>query len=286
MMEEPKVICVVLTWNDRENVVECLESLLGLKYRNVEIVVSDNGSTDGSIEEIRGRFPTVTLIENGRNLRWSGGNNVGIEHALSGGADYILLLNNDTIVDSDLITELVRTGESDPSIGLLSPKIYYHSEPRMIWYAGGEVYLWKGIIRHRGIREIDRGQYDSIADTGYITGCALMMKRVVPERIGKLDPTYIAYAEDTDFSLRAAAAGFRLVYVPGALLWHKIGAYWGTVTFRKIRQKLRSQMILLRRYAPPLAWFTTIPLFFILDGLRIVWLILTGRIGGRLRSGD
>lgn len=281
MSDIPAVCCIVLTWNDRANLLACLESLSKVTYRNMEIVVSDNGSTDGSIEAVRADYPGLTLIENGENLRWSGGNNVGIEYAMKSGADYIILLNNDTLFDPEIISELVEAGESDPSIGVLGPKIYYHSEPDILWFAGGEVSLWRGLVKHRGIRERDSGQYDSISDTDYVTGCALMMKREVVEKIGLIDPRYIAYAEDTDFSLRAARAGFRLVYVPRSVMWHKIGAYWGVVSRRKIWHKFRSHCILFRRFSPPLAWFTTIPLFFLLDGLRIVWLIATGRIGGR-----
>jgi len=277
----PRVAAVVLTWNDRENLAACLDSLGRLTYGNIEIIVSDNGSTDGSLEMVRERWPAVTLIENGRNLFWSGGNNVGIEYALSTEAEWIILLNNDIEVDPHFITALVEEGRAHPEAGLLGPKIYYADTPEVLWYAGGEVNLWKGLIRHRGIREPDRGQYDEPGETDYVTGCALMMRREVPEEIGLLDPSYIAYAEDTDFSLRARAAGWKLRYVPAAVLWHKIGAAWGVVSRRKIRQKLRSQLILLRRYAPAWAWFSTIPLFFLLDGLRILFLIATGRIRGR-----
>ncbi|RMH70592.1 MAG: glycosyltransferase family 2 protein [Gemmatimonadetes bacterium] len=278
MTPTPKVSIVVLTWNDKANVLECLESLSQVDYPNLEVIVSDNGSTDGSIEAIRATFPNVILIENGENLKFSRGNNVGIQYALEHGADYVLLLNNDTIVDPHFITEMVEVGETDPTIGMLGPKIYYHTEPNVIWYAGGEISLWKGLAWHTGIREPDTGQFDEIRDVGYITGCALMVKRNVIEKIGMLDPTYVAYAEDSDFSLRAHRAGYRLVYVPSAKLWHKIGGAWGTVTRRKIWNKFKSHLILFRRYAPPLAWFTTIPLFFVLDGFRILFLIAKGKI--------
>lgn len=278
MKNSPKVSCVVLTLDDKANVLDCLASLSQVRYQNLEIIVSDNGSTDGTSEVIRNEFSNVKLIENGHNLRFSGGNNAGIEYAMKHGADYVLLLNNDTVVEPHFISEMVKIGESDPKIGLLGPKIYYHAEPQQLWYAGGKVYLWRGIVKHVGIREMDRGQYDNICDVDYVTGCALMMKRLVVEKIGMLDPSYVAYSEDTDFSLRAKKAGFRLVYVPKAIVWHKMGGFWGVVTGRKIWQKLRSHFILFRRYSHPLAWFTTIPLFFIWDTLRVLTLILAGKI--------
>lgn len=280
-MSDPKVTCVVLTWNGRDVLMECLEALKAVSYPCLDVVVSDNGSTDGSIEDVRSRFPSVTVLENGRNLRWSGGNNVGIEHAMAHGADYVLLLNNDTVVAPEFVGELVRAGEADETIGVLGPKIYYHDRPRVIWYAGGVVSLVTGIVKHRGIREEDHGQYDEPADVDYVTGCALMIKRAVVETIGLIDPSYLAYAEDTDYSLRAHQAGFRARYVPTSVVWHKVGASWGIVTPRKIRQKLRSHCILMRRHAPVWALFTTVPLFLMLDAFRVLGLVLSGRLRRR-----
>jgi GT2 family glycosyltransferase len=281
--DSPKVCCVVLTWNDRDNLAECLASMSKLKYPNLEIIVSDNGSTDGTIEFVKADYPDVVLLENGRNLFWAGGNNLGIQRAIEDGADYILLLNNDIVVDPEMVGALVEVGESDPRIGMLGPKIYYYGDDRQLWYAGGQVSLWRGIARHVGIRETDRGQYDEVVSTDYITGCALMVKREVVEKIGLVDPVYVAYGEDMDWSYRARLAGYQLDYVPAAVLWHKIGAYWGVVSKRKIRQKLRSHRIFFWRYSPRLAWFTTIPVFFVLDAVRVGFGILTGRFRGAER---
>ena len=248
-----------------------------LTYPNLKIIVSDNGSTDGTIEFVKADYPDVVLLENGRNLFWAGGNNVGIQRAIEDGADYIMLLNNDIIVDPEMVGTLVEVGKSDTHIGMLGPKIYYYGDNKQLWYAGGRISLWRGIARHIGIREIDRGQYDKVVSTDYITGCALMVKRQVVEKIGLVDPVYIAYGEDMDWSYRARLAGYQLKYVPASMLWHKIGAYWGVISKRKIRQKLRSHRIFFWRYSPRLAWFTTIPLFFLLDVIRVGFGILTGR---------
>lgn len=276
----PKVCCVVLTWNDKDNLAECLDSMSRVTYPNLEIIVSDNGSTDGSIAFVKESYPDVVLLENGHNLFWAGGNNVGIERALEDGADYVILLNNDIVVDPDFIAELVAVGESDAKIGMLGPKIYYHNDRRQIWYAGGKVYLWRAIAKHIGIRDIDHGQYDEVTATDYITGCALMAKREVVLKIGLIDPVYLAYGEDMDWSYRARLAGYQLSYVPKAVLWHKIGAYWGVVSRRKIKQKFRSQMIFFWRYSPRLAWVTSIPLFLLWDAVRVGIGILTGKFRG------
>jgi GT2 family glycosyltransferase len=277
-VSEPLVYIIVLNWNGRELVLDCLRSIQQLRYSNVTAVVVDNGSIDGSVEAVKEQFPDVILIENMRNLRWSGGNNEGIKHALENQADYIILLNNDTIVDPDMITKLVEAAEQDPSIGLLGPKIYYHHDPELLWYAGGRVNLIQGRLWHTGIREKDRGQYDQVSEVDYITGCALMIRAEVAHRIGLIDPAYIAYCEDVDYSIRAKQAGYRLVLVPSAKMWHKVSAYWGVVSQKKIRMKLRSQLILYRRYAPVWAWFTTIPLFMLLDALRVFLLVGMRRI--------
>jgi hypothetical protein len=249
-----------------------------LDYPNLEIVVSDNGSTDGTLEEVRAKHPDATILDNGNNLFWAGGNNEGIKYAMANAADYIFLLNNDIVVDPRLVSELVEVGESDPSVGMLGPKIYYHDPGDVIWFAGAEIHLWRGVIKHLGIREKDRGQYDEMKPTDYVTGCALMVKREVVERIGLIDPVYLAYCEDVDWSYRARLAGYKLMYVPTAVLWHKIGGYWGSVTKRKIKQKLRSLGIFFWRYSPKPAWISTLPLFFGLDALRIIFNILSGRI--------
>ena len=271
----------MLTYNGKADVLECLASLSRSTYPNLEMVVVDNGSSDGSVAAIEAGFPAVRIIENGRNLRWAGGNNVGIRYALESGADTILLLNNDTTMDPEMVTQLVGAAQSDPEVGILGPKIYYHAQPETVWYAGGKVNLWWGAVRHVGIRQRDTGQFDQVVAVDYVTGCALMVKREVVEKIGLIDTVYTAYGEDTDYCLRATRVGYRLLMVPSAVMWHKVGAFWGVASPRKIWMKLRSHIILFRRYAPPLAWFTTIPLYFVWDGLRVLALILTGRIRPR-----
>ncbi len=283
LSKSPKVCCVVLTWNDRANVLACLKSLSQVVYPNLEIVVSDNGSTDGTIQAIREQYPQFHLLENGENLYWAGGNNVGLTYALAAQADYVILLNNDTVVAPEMIPKLVQAGEADRSIGLLAPKIYYHDRPELVWYAGARVSMWRGLLWHVGIRQPDRGQFDRQAEVDYVTGCALMVRRQVLEQIGLIDTAFVAYGEDVDFSFRARRAGWRLVMVPSAIMWHKVSAYWGVVSVRKTRQKLRSNLILYRRYAPVWSWFSTIPLFLLLDSLRVLLLLVAGRL--RVRRG-
>ena len=277
MDKQPLVCCIVLNWNGRELVLACLASLAQSRYGNALLVVVDNASTDGSVVAVRAQYPNVEVIENDTNLRWAGGNNVGIHYGLAQGADYILLLNNDIEVAPDMIARLVEAAEADPGIGLLAPKIYYHAQRDLIWYAGGRASLWRGLFWHVGIRQQDRGQFDSPGPIDYITGCAMLIRQEVAREVGDIDTAFIAYGEDVDYSFRVQAAGFGLALVPGARMWHKVSAYWGATSWRKIRVRLRSQLTLYRRYSPPWAWFTTIPLFLLLDGLRVMVLMAAGR---------
>ncbi|MHB8882701.1 MAG: glycosyltransferase family 2 protein [Thermodesulfovibrionales bacterium] len=218
------VAIVVLNWNGRVDTAACLDSLKELTYPAYEVLLIDNGSVDGSQTFFREQYPWVTLIENVRNLGFAAGNNVGISYSLRAGADYVLLLNNDTVVDPAFLDELVRAAEARPDVGILNPKIYYFDPPEKIWYAGGELSLYRGLSKHYGFQEIDRGQHDLLREVSFITGCAFLIKRGVIEKIGLLDEYYFCYSEDADWSVRALRAGFKGLYVPSSRIWHRIGA--------------------------------------------------------------
>ena len=237
-----KIFIVILNWNGKKDTLECLESLEKLQIANckLQIVVVDNGSTDGSVEAIQNETlrlrsgQELKIIENKENLGFAEGNNVGIKYALENGADDTVLLNNDTLVDKNLIEELLRMAESETQIGVVSPKIYFapgfefhkdryqeNERGKVLWYAGGKM-DWQNILAsHRGVDEVDKGQYDQPEETDFATGCCVLIKKEVFEKIGLLDKKYFAYWEDTDFCQRAKRAGFKVVYAPNAILWHK-----------------------------------------------------------------
>jgi len=282
----PKVAIVILTWNGKELTLECLRSLDQLTTPNVEFIVADNASNDGTVDAIRSEWGDgVTIIENPSNLGFSKGNNVAIRHALDAGADYVLLLNNDTTVASDFVEHLL-TPFADERVGITGPKIYYYSPADQIWFAGGEVHLSRGTAKHTGIRAKDRGQFDQQRQVDYVSGCALMAKRAVFERIGMLDPTYRAYFEDADFCMRARMAGYDIIYAPAARVWHKISASTGgQMSRQKIARKLKSSWKFFTRYARPYHWLT-VPFFFAADVIRIVFLVTFGRIRNAASSPD
>ena len=253
----PLVHVIVLTWNGKQDTLDCLASLSKLTFPNFKTVVVDNASLDGTAEAVRAAYPNVHVIVNDVNLRFAGGNNVGITYALNDGADYVLLLNNDTVVDPDFLTELVRTAESNQRIGMAGPKIYYHDAPKVLWYAGGKIAWWKGWITHRGVREPDHGQYDTAGETDYVTGCCVLVRRAAIEQAGMLDEAFFIYGEDADWSVRVARADFKLLYVPQAVIWHKLSvSTGGHLSWFKNWNKLKSQLRLLARYAKPYHWIT------------------------------
>jgi GT2 family glycosyltransferase len=223
MKKLPSVVIIVLNWNGLADTLECLESLARLDYPTYEVVVVDNGSTDGSVEAIRMRFPQVTLIENGENLGYTGGNNVGLQYALAQGADYALLLNNDTEVALDFLRRLLDAMEADPLIGMAGPTIYYHERPDIIWSAGGAIDWQRGSTRMVGLDERDEGQFGAEPrPVDFVTGCAMLVRQTVMEQVGLLDERFFAYYEETEWCVRVARAGYKIVHVPLAQIWHKI----------------------------------------------------------------
>jgi len=213
-----QVAIIILNWNGKADTLECLGSVYQLNYPNFEVIVVDNGSTDGSSEAIREAFPEVTLIENGANLGYAGGNNVGIQYAYENGADYFWLLNNDTTVDPLCLKELVKCSSINNNLGILSPMIFYYDEPTRIQFAGGQI-LWD-TGRCRLLNDPERFMNLNIEDQ-FISGCAMLIKRKLIESIGYLDELFLAYYEDTDYSIKCIDKGFELTVVSKAKIYHK-----------------------------------------------------------------
>jgi GT2 family glycosyltransferase len=257
-MPAPSVFCLVLNLNGSALLKETLLSIRAMTYPNRRVIVLDNGSTDGSQAMVRNEFPEAQLIENGKNLGFGGGNNVGMQYALEQGADWIILLNNDVELDRAMLDEMMNVAAGDERIGALAPKIFYASEPDSFWYAGGRINFWTGIVAHRGLRQKEAGQFDRTEDTGYITGCAFLVRSSVLRAVGLFDPVYHPiYSEDADLSMRILRAGYRLVYVPRAKMWHKVSAFsGGGLTPFKTQLKVEHNLIFFKRYARWYHWLT------------------------------
>jgi GT2 family glycosyltransferase len=216
-----------------------------MEYQRYHVVVVDNGSHDDSVAKIRSAFPTIDLIENGTNHGFARGNNIGVERLMSLGCDYVMLLNDDAEVAPDTISRLIEVAETDPSIGMVGPTICYFDQPRVIWSAGGAV-TPHGEPCHLDVdQEIDPPGRPP-RDVDYVTGCAILARRELVERIGALDERFFIYFEETEWCARARTAGYRVVHVPDAVMWHKITPTARIQSHRYLYLMTRNRLLYLR----------------------------------------
>lgn len=219
---DPLVVIILVNWNGRPDTLACLASLRAVTYRRKRVLVVDNGSSDGSAAAIRAEYPEVLLIESPTNLGYVGGNNLGLRRAHELKAEYALLLNNDTVVAPDFLERMIRVAV-EPTVGMVSPMIYYATLPETLWSAGGKVDWTRGHTQMVGEDQIDNGQFGAEPyETDFVSGCALLIRLAVVDQIGPLDERFFAYYEDAEWGVRARRAGYRVVNVPGAKVWHKI----------------------------------------------------------------
>lgn len=217
-----RVLIVILCYNGVELTLACLQSLQKQTYPGADILIVDNNSSDDTVAEVRKHFPAVAVVENGRNLGYAAGNNVGLRYAQAHGYDYVLLLNNDTEVDANFLHPLIERCTQDPTIAVVGPKIYYHHEPNRIWSAGGVIDWKHGNTYMIGLDAEDQGQFDAEKEVDFVTGCALLVRTAVLEKSGLIDERFGMYFEETEWCVRIRRSGGRIVYVPQSRLWHKI----------------------------------------------------------------
>ena len=272
---------VVLNWNGKADTAACLTSLREAEVPdgvNLTRFVVDNGSTDGSLDELPDRFPEVRFHAMGENRRWAGGNNAGLALARAAGADGVLLLNNDTVLGPDALALLLEAVDRHPEGGLFGPTILSWDGTR-VWSAGGDFWPLLGWGAHRGLgRRWDPDA--SAADVeacGYLTGAALYVTRACLDRVGMLDDGYYLYGEDADYCLRARAAGLACLYVPRAVVRHRVSGSSGAASPFKAYHRTRAGLLLATRHARGLARATW-PLVF-------PWLLLAQSTAWAARGG-
>lgn len=214
----PKISVVVPTFNLRDAFLQCLESITKQDYPSsaVEIIVVDNASTDGTSEAVTKAFPQVTLIKNSTNLGVTGGVNTGLRQATG---DYIWFVDHDNIFLPNMLSEMVLLAESDQSIGIVVPKIYYWEEKNIIWAAGAGMNMLIGMNTSR--QGVDIGQYEKIEEV-QIAPANFLVRRAVIDKIGFYDDIFYISYEDSDFSFRTKEAGFKVMYTPKAICYHMI----------------------------------------------------------------
>lgn len=265
-----RVCIVVLNWNGWKDTVACVESLQSLEGCSYEILVVDNGSTDGSVAHIRKALPSVELLQSGANLGFGGGCNVGIRQALVRGAEYVWLINSDATADPGALSALLRLADQCPDVGAVGSVLYEASDVnRVQLWGGGRVNLWTGRSTHRR----SPGRID------FVSGASVLFRRAALDDVGLFDQAnFFMYWEDTDLAFRMRKAGWKLAVAQDSRIWHKESASLGFGNPLLDQYATQSSVRFLRRHAP-------IPLVSVLLTMirMVVKRILIGR-PDRLRA--
>lgn len=253
-----RVTVIILNTDRRDDTLACLASLRASRDVHLDTLVLDNASMDGSVEAIGRIFPEVDVLELPRNLGYAGNNNLGIHAALGRDADWIFILNEDVVVAPEALSRMLEAAREDASIGIVGPMVYHHDEPTVIQSAGGILdRKWRS--SHRGLNEEDVGQYGTIVEVDWVSGCALLTRKELVEDVGALDDRFFYYWEETELCLRARRAGWKVLFVPQAKIWHR-GVQRDyrpgpNVTYYWTRNWL---LTLAKHRAPPGAWMAAL----------------------------
>ncbi len=227
MYRQPSVYAVTLNWNGIADTRKCLDSLLSEGYSNLQVVCIDNNSDNNEAAKLKDEYPTVKVIKNETNLGFAGGCNVGIKHALDDGTDYVMLFNNDAVIVEDSIAKMVEFYEAHSDVGMVSPTILYADE-KTVWFYGAKLSKALGFTINIGKGKVA----DSIVgkdpfQTGFCSGCTMLVHRNVIEQIGLMDEEYFVYYEDLDWCTKADNIGLESWVVPHATVFHKKSASTG-----------------------------------------------------------
>ncbi len=243
---------IVLNWNRRDDTLACLKSLAaqhlppGAAQR---LLVVDNGSTDGSVAAIRSVFPDVDVLALPRNVGYAAGVNAGVRRVLAGGADWTLLVNNDTVAAPGLAARLIEA-TGDPRVGLVAPTVYYHDDPDSVWPSAG----WRRRLTLAAFDTTAHPPSEAPYDVDWATGCCLLVRRAVWASVGPLDERFAVYFEDHDFCLRAKAAGWRILHVPRARINHRVARSTGAGSPRQMYLMARSSVPYYLKHTRGAAW--------------------------------
>ena len=241
---------LVLNWNGIDVILECLESISRIKYDNLDVIVIDNHSEDDSISSIHSQFPDVDVIALDSNYGYAKAYNKAFNLIGYSEDSFFMLLNNDTVVDENIINEFLDAqNRFDSKKYMFGAKIYYMDNKQKIWYSGAEVDLAFGKIKHIGIRQENKDCSLLPIATGYITGCCIFTHNSNIDKLNGFDEIFNMYCEDVDLSLRATSSGIECIYVPKAILWHKVSSsFKNEVSKNKILLKILSTFKLYNKH--------------------------------------
>ncbi|MBR9647296.1 glycosyltransferase family 2 protein [Clostridium tyrobutyricum] len=243
------IYIILINYNGYEDTIECVNSLEKINYRNHKIIIVDNASHDNSLTILKQKLNDCIIIESKENLGFAGGNNLGIKYALDHNADYIMLLNNDTVVEKDFLYKMLKSFNNDNNVGVVGCKIMYHSNKNIIWYGGGYIDWFRFIGAHYGMGQFDKGQYDDEKEIDFMTGCCMLIKAKVFEKVGFLPENYFMYFEDVDFCVKVKNFGYKIIYNPKAVIYHKVGlSSGGEESPFSIEWCTRNRLIFMNKY--------------------------------------
>lgn len=283
---QARVAIILVNWNGYAMTKDCIVSIMENCSSPYQIVVVDNGSTDGSVEKLRHAFPELHLIASPENLGFTGGNNLGLEWAMKQGFDYSFLLNNDTFVGPGFLEPLLDYMDAHPQTGAVQPRICFAPDRKIIWNAGTAYYPWLGITTTKGFNQSDGPKFAESMPLDWITGCAFFIRNQVLKQIGLFDPAFFTYYEDVDLSFRILQAGYALHYIPESHIYHIAGMSGKSIAKGKEGflhasvhyHNVRNRIWIWRRYAKPWHWPTILAYHFFYFGAMLLYFLLRGRL--------
>jgi GT2 family glycosyltransferase len=264
----PTVYVAVLNWNKEADTAACLDSLLAQRGADLRILLIDNASSDGSGERLRARYSSICYLQTGENLGYTGGNNRGIQWARARGAEWVLVVNNDTVLERDCIRRLLEVAVAEPRVAAVAPLIVRYDDPQRVWFAGGRHDRLRaiGVHRHYGapVRTVVAADGSAVArwqPCTFLTGCCLLLRAAALDQVGLLREDYFAYGEDVDLCVRLSRSGWRVGWVPGARIAHRVPAEGSPPTPRQIVLRDRNRRRLVRDHYPG-RWRVAFALWF------------------------
>lgn len=267
----PTVTAVILNFDTTGDTVACVRSLQKVDYEGLRILVVDNGSPGRAEERLRSALPGVEVRGTGRNLGYTGGINAGFRYAMERPADYLLALNPDTEVDPGFLAPLVEAMEADPGAAIAGGTIYAHHDPMRVWYAGGRLVPWRGLAVHLhqgAVRPVSAlGETRSVS---FVTGCLALHRASLLSRIGGQDERFFLYLDDIELSARVLRRGFRLLYVPASVVYHRVlGASESRL---KLYYSVRNRLLLIDTAFPgPVGRVARLYFLAAISGKLAVW---------------
>ncbi len=271
------LFAVVVNWNLKNETLACVDSLFRAGIKSGQVIVVDNGSVDNSKQALQDRFgSTIHLITSEQNLGFAGGCNLGIKYALERQVEWVLVLNNDTRVAPSFLAALADAAASDNRFSILGPIIFFDDAPDKIWYSGDR--LLPGLL---ATRHVHRGQTkppDRMVSVDFLSGCCMLIKREVFEKIGLFDKSFFMYGEDVDFCWRARTAGFQLAVATNAMMWHKVSQSSNHDAAESWYFRIRNQNRFYRKYARGFQ----LVLMLVFSWLRVIGMAFGNLMHGRL----